>query len=249
MSVAYNLLRKPLTDELLILEQLLIDRQDFVERFHFEGDPKFYDPSTGSLGQNKINKIIEAATKKIGVLSSFFNDSIYEFRYDKTSIAGFNWITNHAHHIVTADRNYKTASKSLNFVFSTRADSEQYWTQYYQILPYLLAYSSCIVDGFAHDTARVSENRIAIRNLKRYLSVAFWTQDTGYKQMEINLLDLLGMEGIVCRKCKQINSLKEIDYKLFYDTDIFLCVGCLSNLLKTSDLQKKLVSFFNNRNS
>jgi len=244
MSIAYNLLRKPLTDELLILEQLLIDREDFIERFYFKGDPKLYDPSAGGLGPDKIKKIIGLATKKSGALSPFFNDSIYEFRYDKTSIAGFNWITNHAHHIVTTDKNYKTGDKTLNFVFSNHEDSERYWNQYYQILPYLLAYSSCIVDSFTHEIIRVKEERIALRDLKRYLSVAFLMKESNSKTKETNLFDRLGMENIVCGKCGQNNSLIEIDYKLFYETEIFLCAGCLNNLLKTSDLCEKLVSFF-----
>ena len=242
MSVAYNLLRKPLTDELLILEQLLIDREDFIERFHFRGDPKLYDPSAG--GSDKIKKIIQLATAKIEGLSSFFNDSIYEFRYDKSSVAGFNGITNHAHHIVTTDKNYKTGDKTFNFVFSTSKDSEKYWHQYYQILPYLLAYSSCVVDSFVHGVVNVSDETRAFRNLKRYVSVAFWSLEIGVKSKEVNLLDYLGLEKIVCRKCGQNNSLKEADFKLFYETDLFLCVGCLSNLFKTSDLPEKLVNFF-----
>lgn len=245
MNVAFNLVRKPVTDGLLILEQLFIDNEEFIERFHFQGDPKLYDPSAGGLGPDKIKKIIGNATKKVGAMSAFFNDSIYEFRYNKTSIAGLNWISNHAHHIVTADKNYKTPNKSLNFVFSTGEDLERYWSQYYQILPYLLAYASSIVDGFVQATIKVSEKAMAIRNLKRYLSLAFWgTEVATIIENEPNLFGLLGMDKIVCRECKQSNCLVEIDYKLFYETEYFPCAGCMSNLLKTSDLHKKLISFF-----
>ncbi|MCP9612138.1 hypothetical protein [Coprobacter tertius] len=44
MTVAYALLRKPFTDELLILEQLLVDRKGFINKFFHSGVPEEYDP-------------------------------------------------------------------------------------------------------------------------------------------------------------------------------------------------------------
>lgn len=72
MSVAFNLLRKPLTDELLILEQLLLDRNEFIDRFHFKGDPNLYDPSSGAIGPDKLKIIINLSAKKLGFLSTHF---------------------------------------------------------------------------------------------------------------------------------------------------------------------------------
>ena len=52
MTVAYALLRKPFTDELLLFEQLLNNEEEFINRFFHEGDPSNYDP-----GNKKIDKL------------------------------------------------------------------------------------------------------------------------------------------------------------------------------------------------
>ena len=43
LTVAYSLLRKPFCDLLLMLEQMLIDREGFIDRFFHQGNPKEYD--------------------------------------------------------------------------------------------------------------------------------------------------------------------------------------------------------------
>jgi len=53
-SVAYTLLRKPLTDELLLFEQILFDREDFIKRFYHQGQPIDYDPSNPKIDKRKI---------------------------------------------------------------------------------------------------------------------------------------------------------------------------------------------------
>jgi len=116
-TVAYALLRKPYTDELLLLEQLLGNRNEFINNFFHDGDPNNYDPSS-----NKANKkeIIEKAVKKIEMNFFYKSDFIFELRYDKTFVRGINGISNKALHIVTRDRNYKTAEQNFNFIFRAR---------------------------------------------------------------------------------------------------------------------------------
>lgn len=54
MTVAYALLRKPFTDELLILEQLLYDPKDFINRFFHSGNIEEYDPSLANIDKKKM---------------------------------------------------------------------------------------------------------------------------------------------------------------------------------------------------
>lgn len=51
MTVAYALLRKPITDELLILEQLLVDKTEFIDRFFHIAIPDNYDPSSKQINK------------------------------------------------------------------------------------------------------------------------------------------------------------------------------------------------------
>lgn len=246
MSVAYTLLRKPLTDELLILEQLFVDRNDFIDRFWFQGSPNLYDPSAGNLGPDRIRSIISSAIDKLGVLSPFFNNHIFDLRYNKSSVSGLNGLMNHGHHIVTADKNYKTENQNLNFVFSTDDDYENYWNHYYHFVPYLLIYCSSLVDRLAHEFVKVNGEYRTLREFKRYLSMLFWNEETTTaKTNEIkHFFRLLtkGLEG-TC-KCGKRNKLVEADHKLFFETDMYLCVNCFNDLLKTSDLSKRINILF-----
>jgi hypothetical protein len=58
MTVAYALLRKPLTDELIILEQLLTDNQNFICRFFHSGNPNKHEPSNRNIDKKKIILIL-----------------------------------------------------------------------------------------------------------------------------------------------------------------------------------------------
>jgi hypothetical protein len=247
MSIAFNLLRKPLTDELLILEQLLLDRNEFIDRFQFKGDPNLYDPSSGAIGPDKLRTIINLSAKKLGFLSALFTDSVFSFRYSKTEAAGLNGIMNQAHHLVTSNKGYKTNDRSFNFIFSGGDDLDGYWDYYYQTLPYLLAYSSSIVDLLAHELVGLPENLRALRNLKRYLSLAYWTVDipSNRHDEKTKMIDFLLIPDVKCGSCKTSTSIIEADFKLFYESGLFLCPKCLSALLQTSDLPKKISSFFN----
>jgi hypothetical protein len=250
MSVAFNLLRKPLTDELLILEQLLLDKNEFIEKFHFKGDPNLYDPSSGAIGPDKLRDIINLATKKLGFLAALFNDSVFSFRYDKTDVAGLNGIMNQAHHLVTSHKGYKTNDRSFNFVFSGGDDLDGYWYHYYQLLPYLLAYSSGIIDLLAHEFVSLPEEMRALRDLRRYLSLAYWTDDIPDRMLEDQpkMVDFLKILDVECRACKTTTPLVEADFKLFYESGVFLCPNCFENLLESSDLRVKIAAFLNNLN-
>jgi hypothetical protein len=246
MSVAYTLLRKPLTDELLILEQLFINREDFVDRFWFQGSPNLYDPSAGNLGHEKIKSIISSVTDQIGVIGPFFRDLIFDLRYNKSSVSNLNGLMNHGHHIVTADKNYKTEYKNLNFVFSIDEDYVEYWNHYYHFVPYLLLYSSSVVDRLAHQFVKVNAEYRTLREFKRYLAMLFWNQETstvpnkGIKQLfRLFTKDLRGN----C-ECGKRNRIVGADHKLFFESDAYLCVNCFGNLLRTSDLSKQIEDLF-----
>lgn len=247
MSVAYSLLRKPLTDELIILEQLLIDKEDFIDRFHFQGTPSLYDPSANNLKHDKLSSITSKAIEKVGLIGPFFKETVYDLRYNKASISGLNGMMNHAHHVVTADKNYRTEDKNLNFVFSIEEDYKRYWTHYYHFVPYLLIYTSCIVDRLAHGLVKVNSDYGALREFKRYLSMLFWVRETSFKSNKSvdKFFKLLSKALIVTCKCGNKNKLIEADYRLYFEIDAIPCTKCFENLFRTTDLTKRIKMFFN----
>lgn len=119
-TVAYALSRKPFTDELYLLEQLLVDRTNFIDKFFHIGKPLNYDPSYNFTKKEIIKETIEKTTNKLKLNYFISNELIYKLRYDKTLVRGINGISNKALHIVTTDKNYKTAEQKLKFHFFTK---------------------------------------------------------------------------------------------------------------------------------
>lgn len=221
-TVAYSLLRKPLTDELLILEQLLVDRDTFIHNFFHIGDPKLYDPSSKS---NPINKkeIIQKSTSEIE--NSFFSaEHIYNLRYNKDCEYGINGISNKALHIVTGDKSYKTLDQNLNFVFSNQNDYKSYFKHYYSFMPYLLLYSTAIVDQILFAYLPEEKHRIKriSRKLKRVIAVDYLFTDYNNKIIEL-LAETLQLE---CQKCGRDARLTKEDFDTFFISEQFFCPHC-----------------------
>lgn len=246
MTVAYALLRKPLTDELLILEQLLIDNQDFINRFFMDGKIKGYDPSSRNIDKQVI---IEKSVKKLFLNPIFQSDYIYELRYDKSCDFGMNGITNQALHIVTNDFHYRTDEQNLNFVFSNEDDFKRYREHYYTFVPYLLTYAVSVIDGIIFNFLKDSDNQNLrfVKALKRLTGFMLLNKHTGAvnkKELE-KIFKIIG-EGMPkkCESCGYQNSIDYNDFKLFFETEVFICQKCFSNLLSTPESIQSIKNFF-----
>lgn len=235
MTVAYALLRKPLTDELLILEQLLKDPKEFIHRFYHSGDPTTYDPSDRKIDKHEI---IRSSINKVSPNIIFREEIIYELRYDKASQAGINGITNHALHIVTNDKNYRTSNQNLNFIFSTEEDITSYWDHYYYFVPYLLLYATSVIDAlvFRHLSDQDNENLQAIKSFRRLVGALLYSEWTNSnskastKKMYASLSSLITFD---CGSCLKKIKVKKVDFELFFHTELFLCPHCFESLLST----------------
>jgi hypothetical protein len=245
MTVAYALLRKPFMDELLILEQLLFDPHEFIQKFYHSGDPNDYDPSNPNINK-KI--IIKNALSKINANLVFTEDIIYDLRYNKSCENGLNGFANQALHIVTGNKNYKTEKQNLNFIFSNKDDLHDYWDHYYYFVPYLLLYSVTVIDNiifkYLPDTA--NQDLKAIKSLRRFIGTILWTEKTRqklkisankvYKAMTLSIV-------LKCKKCKCDVKLAKPDFELFFAQEIFLCPTCFSNLLTTHESVRPIKTF------
>jgi len=236
MTVAFALLRKPLIDELLLLEQLLVDREDFIKRYYYTDSSDKYDPS------KTVNKkeIIEKAIQKLKCKHHFTAERIFDLRYNKSEISGYNWIMNHALHIVTSDKNYKTEKQNLNFVFSQKEDVERYYLHYYGFIPTLLIYSVSIIDELVFDILSPNDSsQRVIREFKRLLALLFLVDNQ--KDKIDKLFDDISKELIVeCPKCKNMLSLEKADCELYFYSNLLLCPKCFNRLLLSEDLLDKI---------
>lgn len=233
MAVAYALLRKPFIDELLMLEQLLIDPQVFIEKFYHRGDPKGYDPS---VNKKNAKEIITAACKVLDAKLFYHADLLHDMRYDKTTRGGLQGITNHALHIVTNDSNYKTSHKNLNFVFSVEEDQQRYWKNYYTVVPLLLCYSVEVIDLIIFPYLQGSKYKHVrlTRAVKRKIALLHWSSYVGKRKVNYSrkilrvINDSLTCE---CHKCTAPVQIEQADLELYFHTNLLLCPFCFAQLL------------------
>lgn len=248
MTVAYSLLRKPLTDELLLLEQLLNDPIDFIDRFYHIGNPVKYDPVKNNE-EAKI-AIIEKAISNITTYGLFNKDIIYKLRYDKSTPNGFNRISNLALHIVTSDKNYRTEDGNLNFIFSVKEDYKEYWDHYYYFVPYLLIYSLTIMDTilFKYLSEKDYSAIKTLKSFKRFIGLILWSEQNAntIKKEAHELYNKISASiTIKCFRCEQSLNLSKADLELFFHKEIILCPQCFENQFKGDILIEKIKDFLN----
>lgn len=242
MTVAYALLRKPFTDELFILEQLLTDRTEFINRFFHIGNPEIYDPINKKLNKKEI---IEKVFEKIDL--RYFHDSelIYDLRYNKSFDAGINGITNQALHIVTNDKNYRTTEQNFNFVFSQKSDYNRYLKNYYLVVPNLLFYTVSVVDAIIFNFLddEKNQNIRALKKLRRTIGFLQLLEITNtVKKSKIdNVFKIICLDlEFTCGKCKKKTKIERADLELYFEIENFICVHCFRTLLHTKTSLKKL---------
>lgn len=247
MTVAYALLRKPFADELMVLEQLLIDRTEFINRFFHIGEPNNYDPSN-----RKINKleIIERVFQKIDDALLYDSQLIYDLRYNKSFEGGINAITNQALHIVTTDKNYKTTEQNFNFVFSQKSDFNRYFANYYLVVPNLLFYAVAVIDAIVFNFLNDERNQNikALKKLRRTLGLL--------QVLELNIVaskpkiekvykiicdELL----FTCGKCRKKTQIERADLDLFFEIENFICIHCFTTLVHTKSSMKVIKKLCN----
>ncbi len=246
MTVAYALLRKPFTDELLIFEQILDNKDDFINRFFHDGDPSTYDPSDRKIDKRKI---IENALKKSKPNNVYTSDLIYDLRYEKKLGKGINGISNHALHIVTRDKNYKTAKQNLNFVFSSKEDVLDYWENYYFFVPYLLIYSVSVIDNIIAQflIGKENEHLLNTKVMIRFIGILLWNEwRDGEKSKNAKIFEILTQNlNLKCEECDTNVELERADFELFLETSTFLCPKCFNSLINSPSAMQSFKEFVN----
>lgn len=238
-NVAYALSRKPFTDELHLLEQLLVDRKSFINKFFHIGDSKNYDPSYNYEKKEIIRETIKKSIEELKMNYFHSKDFIYKLRYDKSFTQGINGISNKALHIVTKDKNYKTTEQNLNFIFSKQEDIFDQLKNYYSTIPHLLFYSTSVIDEIAFSFTKNSDTiNKSIRILKQFKRlvgyILYYEANQITEQIENdNLFKSISENlNLKCENCNSINKIIREDFECFFYYDSISCKKCSINILK-----------------
>ncbi len=139
--VAFNLLRKPLLDNLTYLSWMVADEDGFYAAFT-SGDPT---KMTQKMIGNRRREIFEKAIEKADLNGIIDAEEIISIIFDADNHGGLYLFFQHAVHLITVDRiELKTSPENFNFIFKSHADDDVYELLYAN-LPTVLLYMTHLV--------------------------------------------------------------------------------------------------------
>ena len=218
--VAFNLLRKPLKDSLLVLSWMFADEDAFYAAFA-SGNPE--QLSQKRLG-NTRKDIFAKAIGKLRLKAMFSADILNEVLYDRSSNDSFEPLFQRAVHLITVERpELRTEPENFNFIFKnyTDPDVDQ---GIYRWLPYILLYLSHVIMGVFQ----------RMRPMDKAAADAFFTRSANGYSLACNInakQTLTVMERwfngqISCPSCKHALKLTRHNGLRILLTESFRCTHC-----------------------
>jgi len=231
---AYTLLRKPLKDNLLLLELAFTRKNRFISQFLNKDIENF---SIDKITPEEKRKIIEKSCKKIKYPTA--SEILYNFRYSKKSEIGLERIWNKASHIITTCKDYKTDNGNLNMIFNDDKNIREYVNYFFIIMPYVQYYITRLVFNFLREEKLINEIEYLQNDallLIKLNAIVVFPKDIYYDLIKdfsllcpncSNMIELLKNENIqnkiskdFCYKCPKCNKNIKLDKFLFYDIDL-----------------------------
>jgi hypothetical protein len=218
--VGFNLLRKPLKQNLLYLAWILGDEDGFYTEF-MSGNPE-------NLSQKKIGNLRrEIFTKAIANIpngSPFDPDILEKLIYDRKFDRGFERAFEHAVHLITVERmELRTAPKNFNFIFKSYADDDTY-DALYNWLPYLLFFLAHTMLGL-FDRMRNMEGGVKTAFAVRSLFAFTLLEGGSGEKATLEELNKM-LSGVVCDHCKAPLKVTPHNAGRILLTDSFRCATC-----------------------
>lgn len=224
LTVTFNLLRKPLVENLLYLEYLLAEPSDFIYKF-WKGEIDHF-----GLGRNETIPKKEYITKIYSTFDLFQVESpdvIHDLRYKKDSPFSFQTYFQRATHLVTQHKYYKTSNTNFNFIFSGDDEKNIQWDGLYNYLPILLMHTFQVVEALATIFGKRAGASKDITQLRAQIGYVLWT-DLAFEATK-NVEELrtnFNLDFFQCSNCNSnINSSWD-NYLNLYSEGTVKCFEC-----------------------
>lgn len=142
LAVCYALIRKPIQENLFLLETIAIDAHHFSQQLS-TSPQRLRAQKAGGLDVHE-RRIADT----LAVLEDERFDARYltRLRYDRAANDGFDGLCNRAIHLFTDHEAIRTEPLNVNFIFSGDGERLAQWYQLYSRLPYLLDYARQVVE-------------------------------------------------------------------------------------------------------
>jgi len=217
--VALNLLRKPLTDNLLYLSWMLGDEDGFYHAFT-TNSPRAI---TSSILKSKRAEILSnalAMTEVADVLNAEFIDRTLFTRSDQS---GFQKLFQHAVHLVTVQRvELETTPENFNFIFKNYADNDLY-ELIYDVLPHVLLFFSHVILGLFERIAVPDEGGKNAFHVRSILGL-YLVEGHENQAYAIERLDMLA--HVKCPDCQSTLKITPHNAARLILTESYRCVRC-----------------------
>jgi hypothetical protein len=142
LGVSYALLRKPLQENLFILEAIVLDSAKFADTLAINPLELRAQRQGGlEVHAQRIQRVLDI----LGMQDLFSAKYLAQLRYAKGD-DGFDGICNKAVHLFTEHQAIRTENMNINFVFSGWEEKLSQWSYLYSRLPYVLAYAHGVAE-------------------------------------------------------------------------------------------------------
>lgn len=175
LTVAFALLRKPLRDDLFTLEWLLADPSVYLTRFH---DRPPHEIEVGSVEKTNFGFRSQIVEKAAGLARApgVNPGRAHSSRFDRSSETGLASSWDKALHLTTTAKAIRTEQTNLNFVFSGAPERESQWANFYHHLPYLLYYTTFVLEALVRRIAVINEEYDKRSWIRRAICYELWAE-------------------------------------------------------------------------
>lgn len=167
LTNAYYQLRRPLKDNLFVLEWLLADAPDMIRRLRNHNPIEYAVEKIAP--ERKLAIIAGAAIKSSG--DQLNPKLLYKLRYEKNYPFGFEHLFQKSVHLVTSHAAYATERQNFNFIFSDPDSRLTQWYHLYKWLPYVLFHALNVIEKLLAEYGIVRADNAIIET---YLQFVKW---------------------------------------------------------------------------
>jgi hypothetical protein len=226
LTVSFALLRKPLKENLFYLEWLLADPVDMLSAFE---DEKPTAKSIKQLSDVRKKDVIRLAVQKTSMGHWLDPEMIYDLRYNKRFVAGFEDLFQKANHLVTSFKALETEPANFNFVFSDGHAHRSQWNGLYSYLPLLLLHAVEIVEALLATFAKRQEG-IDLTQIRSAIGFACWLDSGPHKHLGVHALkdmrSALLSEELPCPSCDTPIFSSQESMIVLYNENTVRCSKC-----------------------
>lgn len=217
ISVAFALLRKPLRDQLFMMEWMLADRDGFL--LEFSKGPEQVDICDLLKKKGQWMRSIVESALQLSAYGHFTDHKfLWELRFEKSVHWSLENDWNQALHLITTHKHYRTDVESLNFAFITEESREELQRRFYLLTTSVLIHFCGVVKAIIKrwDPSFISLGRLfGIRlcaNLELSTRAMVDEEVDPFGVVAVNeLLEELGFECAECQKPLRIAGSGELE--------------------------------------